>query len=268
MMLNTQNYQIQNWNQKFPDGVVNLKDIQVNVSWDDLFDDIKEDKRFDKLEKFLSREIKRGLGRKIFPYPDLVFSAFNYTPLDKLKVVILGQDPYFNFNKKNLDSKYIPEAMGLSFSVPVGVDIPSSLSNVFTNLKKYNNIMKIPKHGNLEFWASQGCLMLNTSLTVEEGQKNGHANEWLWATDQIIKYISEKCDGIVFVLWGSPALSKMNLIDVDKHDVIVSSHPSGLSCHTPLKSYPPFNDCDHFGEINQLLKKKGKDTIVWQTLLK
>jgi uracil-DNA glycosylase len=119
-------------------------------------------------------------------------------------------------------------------------------------------------HGNLEFWALQGCLMLNTALTVLRGKKFCHAKVWQWFTDKVIKYLSAHKDRIIFVLWGSPAYSKINLIDQDKHEVIISSHPSGLSCNKPMKEYPPFDDVDHFGDINKLFRKWGEPEIIWQ----
>ena len=131
-------------------------------------------------------------------------------------------------------------------------------------MKNYGHIEEIPKHGNLESWAKQGVLLLNTSLTVQHGYPNSHTMKWEKFTDAVIKYISDNKDKVVFVLWGSPALQKLTLIDKDKkHKIIVSSHPSGLSCHKPLRQYPAFMNYDHFGEINDYLKENKKKTIKW-----
>ncbi len=155
--------------------------------------------------------------------------------------------------------------MGLSFSVPIDFEIPSSLVNIYSNLVKYNHIKEKPKSGNLENWAKQGCLLLNSSLTVLDGSdnKNCHKSIWKWFTDSIIKYISNNKEHVVFVLWGSEALEKLNLIDLDKHDAVISSHPSGLSANKKLKTYSAFNDVDHFGTINNMLEKWNMKTINW-----
>ena len=131
---------------------------------------------------------------------------------------------------------------------------------IYKNLLKYGHIEKIPEHGCLDYWAYQGCLMLNTSLTVIDGEKNCHSNEWKWFTDKIIEEISNKLNNIVFVLWGGEAYKKIELIDLDKHHVIISSHPSGLSANKEFKSYPAFVNQDHFGIINSYLK----DKIIWR----
>jgi uracil-DNA glycosylase len=217
--------------------------------------DIIKNCNIKKIEKALSDTLRAE--KNIFPYPEMLFSAFWYTPYDQVKVVIMGQDPYFKLEQG------IPLAMGLSFSVATGLDIPSSLDNVYRNLLKYNHISKKPNHGNLEFWARQGCLFLNTALTVPENEKNAHEDVWSLFTDSIIAKLSSEKENIAFVLWGGPALKKLNLIDKKKHKVIISSHPSGLSYKTPLKNYPAFADNDHFGQINNFLIEKGKQKIIY-----
>ena len=258
-MININNYNYKSWGDKYDNNKVNLRQLYVNDSWNEFFsrDDIIEILK--KIEFFLEFCLKKTKGKiKIFPYPDLLFSSFNYTPLNKLKVVILGQDPYHNFEYHN--NKIIPQAMGLSFSVPRGIKIPSSLKNIFKNMKKYNQIMYIPKFGDLSFLAYQGCLFLNTSLTVQCGHPNSHSKKWSEFTDKLIEYISNKKDNIIFLLWGSPSLSKLNLIDKSKHFVTISSHPSGLSCNRSLREYNSFNNTNHFKKINYKLNKK----IIWQ----
>ncbi len=258
-MININNYYFKSWNNKYKNKKINLRKLYVNDSWKHFFnrEDIIETLK--NIEKFLEFCLKKTDGKiKIFPYPDLLFSSFNYTPLNELKVIILGQDPYHNYEIHN--NKIIPQAMGLSFSVPRGIKIPSSLKNIFKNMKKYNQTMFTPDHGDLSFLSYQGCLFLNTSLTVQCGFPNSHSKKWLYFTDKLIEYISNTKNNLVFVLWGSSSLNKLNLIDINKHKVIISSHPSGLSCNKNLKKYNSFNSTNHFKLINNNLDEK----IIWQ----
>lgn len=252
------------WEKQFPDKKVSFANIPFHKSWDKLFDKLINNKRFEnRTEEGLTEELEENGNIIIHPMPEFVFNAFNLTSLKKLKVVVIGQDPYFDH--EDYKKRIVPQAMGLSFSVPIGVKIPSSLRNIYSNLVKYKHIESIPGHGNLESWAEQGCLMLNTSLTVKDGSlnKNCHQFLWSWFTDEVIDYISTNKDNVIFVLWGSHALNKKDLIDVKKHKVIVSSHPSGLSVGKPLKEYPAFNARDHFGEINETLEEWGRKKIDW-----
>lgn len=260
-MLSVKNYCYKSWNEKYPDNNVDLNNLLDNIhnSWKEFFDKYKNSDLLSKIEKVFERNLRDG--KIIYPYPDLVFNAFNITPLHKLKVLIIGQDPYFNNEKHN--KKIIPQAMGLSFSVPNGVNIPSSLKNIYNNLLKYKHITYYPNNGNLASWACQGCLLLNATLTVKHGCKNSHEKVWNLFTNELIKYISNNCDNIIFVLWGGFALKKLELIETDRHKVIISSHPSGLSCNKPLRNYKAFNNQDHFGLINKYLKKMNKETIIW-----
>lgn len=244
------------WGQFFPDKKVNLKKIPYHRSWCSIMEKIFEDSRCANIEAKLSAELEENIDVVIYPPPELLFNSLLLTTLDKLSVVIIGQDPYFSKG----------QAMGLSFSVPHGVSVPSSLENIYKNQLKFGKINKKPTHGNLEFWALQGCLMLNSSLTVKDGpdNKNCHQNNWRWFTNAIIKHISDVKENVAFVLWGKDACDKINLIDLDKHEVITSSHPSGLSCAKPMGNSPAFNDCDHFGKINTYLKKSKVMPIVWQ----
>ena len=256
----------ESWGEKFADNGVILSDIEVLKSWKPLFDKLFKDKRFKKIEKDLSEELEDE-AVKIFPYPDLVFNAFDLTSFKKLKVVFIGQDPYFDcMEYKNT---CVPQAMGLSFSVPHGIKVPSSLKNIYANLKKFKHIEEMPDHGNLESWAKQGCLMLNSSLTVKEGtkSKNCHQGLWRWFTDEIISYISENKDNVIFVLWGADAFKKASLIDLDKHCILVSSHPSGLSVNKPMKEHPAFNSYDHFGKINEKLAEWQLKEIDWNNAI-
>lgn len=270
-LLDANNYKIKTWTEKFPDYNVKLGKLKINSSWSDFFDNDNKDvndKIYEKIkdiDDYFSHCLNVTNGDlNIYPYPDLIFNALNTTPLNDIKVVILGQDPYHGFEYKN--NTKIPQAMGLSFSVPKGIKIPSSLNNIYDNLLKFGHITKKPIHGNLSFWAYQGCLLLNTSLTVQESNPNCHEEYWKFITDELIKFISNQTENIVFVLWGAPALKKLSLIDQQKHKVIISSHPSGLSYTKPLGKYKSFSEVDHFGEINKYLTEHDKKSILWQII--
>lgn len=253
------------WGEFFPDANVNLRSIKFHHSWFDMFEKLFNDKKFANIiEKKLSDELKEDLEVIIHPAPELIFNAFLLTRFDTLSVVIIGQDPYFL--KETCGGITVQQAMGLSFSVPHGLAVPSSLDSVYRNMLKNGHVTKRPTHGNLEFLALQGVLWLNSALTVKDGRDNVgcHLQTWSWFTDAIIRYISANKEHVVFVLWGKHAVDKMSLIDTDKHDVVVSTHPAGQSCATPQKWGLAFNDVDHFGKINGYLEKKNKEGIVWQ----
>ena len=249
-----------NW--KYDEGSINnyrlLKSNMYNESWKCMFENIRKNKKYKRTENKIKDELKEK--KIILPKPKYVFKAFKITPLNKCKVVILGQDPYFNCEND------VPLACGLSFSVMNGISIPSSLQNIYKNLIKFGHIKEIPNSGNLHSWAKQGCLMLNSALTTIKGKANEHSEYWSWMTDYIIKYISDNKENVIFVLWGSFAYNKLNLIDDTKHKVIISSHPSGLSCNNKMKGYECFRDTDHFGLINKYLKENNIKTINWNKL--
>ena len=226
--------------------------LPLGESWDEIFNSLFSDKRFQLVVNKLQKYIKSQNTELLYPKPDYLFKTFCLCPIDEVRVVFIGQDPYFNH--ETYKDRLTPQAYGLSFSVPIGFEIPSSLKNIYSNLKKYGHIKNIPNHGCLDYWAYQGCIMLNSSLTVIEGEKNCHANDWKWFTDKIIEEISNKCDKVVFVLWGGEAYKKIDFIDLDKHNVVISSHPSGLSANKEFKSYPAFVEQDHFGLINSYLE--------------
>lgn len=263
--LSIKNYTIEPWNNKYSSYDVQLNKLMIHPSWNDFFKNEKVQQKLKNINDYLSYCLKTTEGKiKIYPYPDLLLNAFNITPLENIKVVILGQDPYYN--SFDINDQTIPQAMGLSFSVPIGIDIPPSLVNIYKNLLKFGHINKKPKHGNLSFWAYQGCLLLNSTLTVQDKCPNGHEKKWTDITDEAIKYISDNTEHIVFVLWGAPALRKLEsgLIDKTKHKVIISSHPSPLSCRSKLRQYGSFEETDHFGEINKYLQQNNKDPIIWK----
>ncbi len=264
-LISVDNYEYDSWLEKFPNYKVNLKNLYIHPDWNDFFKSTFKDERFERIENHLSHCLKVTDGKiKIYPYPDLVFSALNATPLDSIKVVILGQDPYHkNESHTNI---IIPQAMGMSFSVPVGIKIPSSLRNIYKNMVNFNHQIEMPSHGNLESWAYQGVLMLNTAFTVQHGCPNSHHKYWNWLTDNLIKYISKHTNNTIFVLWGRPAYEKSKFIDQKKHKIIISSHPSGYSCHNKMGNHSAFNDQDHFRLINKYLKKTKKDEIFWHII--
>lgn len=198
------------------------------------------------LEGFLVSESLQG--KTICPVSDKVFNAFELTPLSTVKVVILGQDPYHGPG----------QAQGLSFSVPENLSIPPSLKNIFKEIERDLSLLA-PSHGCLESWAQQGVLLLNATLTVEQGKAGSHQGKgWEQFTDRVIELINEYCEDVVFLLWGGFAKKKGNLIDADKHHVLFSSHPS------PLSVYRGFLGCSHFSQTNQWLISKNKNPINWQ----
>ena len=197
------------------------------------------------LKLFLQSEKKRG--KKIFPKGEDMFKALNLTPLDKVKVVILGQDPYHGPG----------QAHGLSFSVPEGVRIPPSLQNIFKELQSDLGL-SIPSSGCLESWAEQGVLLLNSILSVEKGLANSHSSKgWELFTDSVISMVNEK-KSIVFMLWGGYAAQKGKSIDSTRHLVLKSVHPSPLSAHRG------FFGNRHFSKCNQFLESKGISPIDWK----
>ena len=191
--------------------------------------------------------LQKQLGKTVFPPENLIFNAFELTPFEKVKVVIIGQDPY--------PAK--GQAHGLSFSVPKEIPIPRSLQNIYKELAKDVNIT-MQTHGNLEQWARQGVLLLNATLTVNEGETNSHSNcGWQLFTDEAIRQLSEHHQGLVFMLWGNFAQSKIKLIDANKHLILKCAHPSPLS----VKS---FVGNRHFSQANKYSLKHNKSPINWQ----
>lgn len=243
-----------------------LDKVYVNNSWEPMFKELFENKeRKTKIENKINDELQKLVDKsKLYPKHDYIFRAFQLTNFNNLKVVIIGQDPYFN--SEFYKEWRVPQAYGLSFSVPHDFVIPSSLKNIYKNLEQFDHIKKIPSHGCLDLWAFQGVLLLNTSLTVLDGEinKNCHSTTWKSFTDDIIKYISNNCKNIIFVLWGAEAFKKVSMINLDLHEIIVSSHPSGLSCNKKMGSHDAFVNHDHFGKINSYLEKYKKTKIVWR----
>ena len=197
------------------------------------------------LKTFL--RVEKDQKKIIFPHSSNWFHALETTPLDEVKVVILGQDPYHQPG----------QAHGLCFSVQPGVKVPPSLVNIYKELETDFGIA-IPDHGYLENWAKQGVLLLNAVLTVEDSNANAHQGKgWEQFTDKIISTVNEQCDHVVFMLWGSYAQKKGKMIDDQKHLVLKAAHPS------PLSAYRGFFGCKHFSQANSYLVDKGKDIVDW-----
>lgn len=217
------------------------------MPWQQLLGQEKQQPYF--IETLAQVEQARLAGQVIYPPQADVFNAFKLTELENLKVVILGQDPYHGPN----------QAHGLAFSVRQGVRVPPSLQNMYKELALEYPDFQIPQHGCLESWANQGVLLLNTVLTVVATQPNSHRHlGWEQFTDKVIASISEQCQGIVFLLWGSHAQKKGRHIDRNRHFVLDAPHPSPLSAHRG------FLGCGHFKQANELLVKQGKAPINWQ----
>ncbi len=220
-------------------------DVKIEDSWKSILKDEFHKSYFLQIATHLKME--RATGTIIYPTGSLIFNAFDKTPFDKVKVVILGQDPYHNPK----------QAMGLSFSVPDGIPPPPSLVNIYKELKSDIG-MDIPKSGNLTKWAKQGVLLLNAVLTVRANEPASHSKiGWMNFTDAVIRKISEEKNGIVFLLWGKFAQDKQVLIDATKHFVLKAAHPSPLSAHNG------FFGCKHFSKTNELLAQQGIEPIDW-----
>ena len=221
-----------------------MKKVDIETSWYELLKDEFEKDYFLKLRKFIKNEYKT---KQIFPHPKNIFKAFELTPVNDVKVVILGQDPYHGAN----------QAHGLAFSVQEDIKIPPSLSNIYKELYDDLNI-PIKRSGNLESWAKQGVLLLNSVLTVESGKANSHKNiGWEKFTESVISLISKKKEILVFLLWGSYAHKKEDFIESNNHLILKSVHPS------PLSAYNGFFGSRHFSKANNFLKKNNIKEIVW-----
>ena len=220
-------------------------DVRIEQSWKNALAGEFEKPYFASLVRFLHQE--KAAGKIIYPPGGEIFRAFDLTPVDNVKVVILGQDPYHGPG----------QAMGLSFSVRDGIPAPPSLKNIF---KEIEDDMGIRMSGstNLEKWARQGVLLLNSVLTVQAGIPTSHGNiGWQEFTDAVIRYLSEHRSGIVFLLWGKYAVNKASLIDASKHYVLTAAHPSPLARGA-------FFGCRHFSKANSILASEGKEPIDWQ----
>lgn len=217
------------------------------LTWKDIIGPLKTTDAFKHAYAYQNERRKAGVA--VFPPKDEIFNAFVYTPFNKLKVVILGQDPYHDPG----------QAMGLAFSVHTNTPIPPSLRNIYKELSADIEGFVTPSHGNLIPWARQGVLMLNAVLTVESGEANSHKNQgWEQFTDDVIATLNDRCENLVFMLWGNPAQVKGAKIDPQKHLILKSAHPS------PLSASRGFFGNHHFSLANEYLIKHHKKAIDWQ----
>lgn len=218
--------------------------VKIEKSWKKILNSEFKKEYFNSLVTFLKDEYKNNI---IYPPGKKIFSSFDYCPFDKVKVVIIGQDPYHGINQAN----------GLCFSVNKEIRIPPSLFNIFKEIKSDVGI-DIPNHGDLKRWAIQGVLLLNSVLTVRQNLPGSHSNKgWENFTDKVISIISKNKNNIVFLLWGSYAKSKLKNIDQNKHLILTSSHPS------PFSAYNGFFNSYHFSKTNKYLKKNNIREIKW-----
>lgn len=216
-------------------------------TWESALELEKQQPYFQDMLAYVANE--RAAGKVIYPPKNDVFSAFEYTRLADVKVVILGQDPYHGEG----------QAHGLSFSVKTGIKPPPSLANIYKELGQDIEGFHIPSHGYLLPWAKQGVLLLNTVLTVEQGKAHSHAKiGWETFTDKVIQQLNSKTQGLVFLLWGAHAQKKGKIIDGNKHTILSAPHPSPLSAHRG------FFGCHHFSKANQILIEQGNKPINWQ----
>lgn len=215
----------------------------TNLSWDDVFKTINESHDFSAMKETLTKRYQEG---NVFPPKDEIYTAFELTPFTNVKVVILGQDPYHGQG----------QAHGLAFSVNDGIKLPPSLRNIYKELESDLGITR--QSGSLKDWATEGVLLLNTVLTVDESQANSHRGlGWEVFTDNVIKALSDELEGVVFILWGKPAQSKIKLIDTTKHHIVQSVHPS------PLSAYRGFFGSKPFSQTNDFLVSEGLSPIDW-----
>lgn len=218
--------------------------VKIEDSWSAVLSEEFDKPYFKSLTDFVRSEYR---SKTIYPEGQHIFNAFNHCPIDQVKVVILGQDPYHGPG----------QAHGLAFSVKEGVRFPPSLSNIFRELQRDLDI-PFPPHGNLERWADQGVFLLNATLTVQAHQAGSHQNKgWEEFTDAVIRALAAKKSNIVFMLWGAYARKKATVIPEGKHLKLYAPHPSPLSAHRG------FIGCGHFSKANEYLKEKGIDPIVW-----
>ncbi len=222
-------------------------DVKIEESWKEVLKDEFARPYFEQVVFFLKTE--RMAGKTIYPPGALIFNAFEQTAFDKVKVVIIGQDPYHGAG----------QAHGLCFSVQDGVPLPPSLVNIYKEIQSDIGVVMDMKKGNLSNWARQGILLLNASLTVRANEANSHAKiGWAVFTDAVIKKVVEQKSGVVFLLWGKFAQEKQLLIDETKHHVLKAAHPSPLSAHNG------FFGCKHFSRTNEYLIQQRQDPIDWR----
>lgn len=271
-------YDFKTWDECFPDKQIDLKKLVFRESWHRFLDRVSKKKYYDGMKRLLADYICSP--KLLVPHAELVFNALNLVPLDKIKVVFIGQGPYVNTISVN--GVEVPQAMGLCFSVPLGYPKPPSLANIYANLLEYGHVKKIPESGCLASWVLQGCLMLNSALTTYVGERIEHHQLWYQFVTDLLCYINTNCKNVVFMAWGQKAHLLCLNIDPRKHCIITSSHPSPLSFTKTYGgfqygigkkiqdrtrvTYPSFQSVDHFGRANKYLKSVKKTEIVWNLI--
>jgi uracil-DNA glycosylase len=265
LYLSVTNFNYKSWKKVFKNKKVDIISLLKTNDWDDFFSTIIDSKQYEELCEFLTMEIKNG--KTIFPPPELVFTTLNILNPNDIKIVLIGQDPY-------LKEK---QAMGLSFSLPHNTQLTPSLRNIYTNLVKYGHLQSINNSTLLVPWVLQGILLINATLTLEKGKSNSHEKYWDKIMEAFMKYLNDKCENLVFIVWGKSAhMLCLNTIDINRHYIITSSHPSPHSFtrtfsgftygHKKKKyEYPAFCDVDHFGQANKFLVNNKKDPVTLQT---
>lgn len=219
-------------------------DVRIEPGWKAQLQTEFSKPYFAGIKQFLADE--KAKGKVIFPPGPLIFNAFDQTPFNKVRVVILGQDPYHGPG----------QAMGLCFSVPREMPVPASLKNIFKEINRDLGL-PIPQHGDLTFWTTQGIFLLNAILTVEKNQAGSHSKiGWQLFTDAVIKTLSDNRDGLIFLLWGNYARTKKPLIDPQRHTILEAAHPSPLARDA-------FKGCSHFSKTNSILQNRGETPINW-----
>lgn len=222
-----------------------MKELIKTPGWQEVLKDEFNKPYFKSLTDFVDEE---RLKYEVFPPAEKVFAAFNFCDIGDVKVVIIGQDPYHDFGQAN----------GLAFSVDSGVKQPPSLRNILKEVENETGKESKCSLGNLEQWACEGVLLLNSILTVRSHEAGSHSGKgWEEFTDSVIEKISKECEGVVFILWGKYAMGKEKLVDTSKHLVLKGVHPS------PLSSYRGFFGCNHFVEANNYLNSRGKTPVEW-----
>lgn len=223
--------------------MIDINRVKIEKSWKEILKNEFLSPYFDELKQKLIKAKQNG---EVYPPSSLIFNAFNLTPFENVKVVILGQDPYHGKN----------QAMGLSFSVPNGIKLPPSLQNIYKEIYTDLNI-KEPNSGDLTYWAKQGVLLLNATLSVQANLANSHSTfGWQRFSDSVIKQISDKKENVVFMLWGNFAIQKTLLINHEKHLILKAAHPSPLARGA-------FFGCKHFSKANEYLVKHDKPPVDW-----
>ncbi|MFN5376580.1 MAG: uracil-DNA glycosylase [Chitinophagaceae bacterium] len=221
-------------------------DVKISSEWKKSLENEFKEAYFHDLVEFLKTE--KSSKQVVYPPGPLIFNAFNLTDLDQVKVVIIGQDPYHGPN----------QAHGLSFSVQKGIPAPPSLMNIYKEIQNDLGITNLKTKGDLTYWAKQGVLLLNATLTVRANQPNSHAGiGWQRFTDKVIQVLNEQCEHLVFMLWGNFAKEKGMHIDTKKHLILKAAHPS------PFSADKGFFGCKHFSKTNEYLIKYGKSPIDW-----